>query len=349
MDEKRVFHTLDGLRGVAAICVALHHLSRWPIGLQDPMPQAGLAVDMFFVMSGFVLAHAYQHRLDAGMTTWRFMGARLIRLWPLYLLGTAIKLAAILYLSGHGAPAPGSAIVSSILFALVLLPVPRPLSITGQPFPLNAPAWSLFFELGVNFVWATVLRRSHPRILACICVVAAAALVIFSGTFETFISGLPRVGFSFFAGILSYGAWKRWPANWRLGPWAAPLVLAAAVALFAAPVSTAATPAYQLACMALFPVFVWASAKVSARGWIASAMKQLGIASYALYVLHDPVFFLVMRAGTLPTPLHLPGPYMALLVLAPLIGLTLFLNMVFDRPARKWLTGALAPTPAASA
>jgi peptidoglycan/LPS O-acetylase OafA/YrhL len=297
---------------------------------------------MFFVMSGFVLAHSYQHRLDDGMTTWRFMGARLIRLWPLYLLGTLVKLSIILYLIVHGEYYSAPTIIGSIFFALLLLPAPRPLSITGQPFPLNGPAWSLFFELGVNYVWVTLLRRSRARLLTTVCLVAAATLIIFSDGFETFISGLPRVAFSFFAGILSYRAWKRWPANWRVGSWVAPLILACAVALIAIPVSAAASSAYQLVCMALFPAFIWASAKVSVRGWIASIMKQLGIASYALYILHDPVFTLMARTGFFSALLHLPGPARVALVLVALIGLALLIDRAFDRPARRWLAGKLA-------
>jgi peptidoglycan/LPS O-acetylase OafA/YrhL len=71
-------------------------------------------------------------------------------------------------------------------------------------------------------------------------------------------------------------------------------------------------------------------------------MKQLGIASYAVYVLHDPVFFLTMKTGLLPTPPHLPGPAIAALLLMPLIGLALFIDMAFDRPIRRWLAGKFA-------
>ena len=339
--RQRVFHTLDGLRGVAAVCVAIYHLGAWPVGLTNPLPQAGLAVDMFFVMSGFVLAHAYQARFDAGMSTWRFISARIIRLWPLYLLGVAIKLSAIGVLWVEQGYSSLRNIAVSLLFALFLLPAPAAWSIDGLPFPLDAPAWSLFYELGVNLVWIVLLRRSRPLVLAAICAVGGAVLLASGGVVESFAGGAPRVAFSFFAGILSYLAWRRWPASWRARPWLAPAALALAAATFAAPVSPGLAPLYRCLCVALFPVFIWACAKIETQGRLASALQQCGIASYAIYVLHDPVFFAAMKLGWLPTRLQVPA-FVIALVLLPLVVLTPLVDAAFDRPVRRWLQGRVA-------
>src|SRR3954453_14099780 len=87
--EKRLFHSLDAARGVAAIAVVVYH-SHLLFGAQ--WFQSGfLAVDFFFGLSGFVIAHAYGSRLTTGrMTTREFMRARFIRLYPLYLLALAL-------------------------------------------------------------------------------------------------------------------------------------------------------------------------------------------------------------------------------------------------------------------
>ena len=344
----RQFHTLDGLRGVAAVCVAIYHLGAWPRGLTTPLPQAGLAVDMFFVMSGFVLAHAYQARFDAGMSTWRFIGTRIIRLWPLYLLGVAIKLSAIGMLWVEQGYSSLRNIAVSLLFALFLLPTPAAWSVDGLPYPFDTPAWSLFYEVGVNLVWVVLLRRSRPLVLAAICAVGGAVLLASGGVTESFAGGAPRVAFSFFAGILSYLAWRRWPASWRAGPWLAPAALALAVASFAAPVSPALAPLYRCLCLALFPVLIWASAKIETHGRLASALKQCGIASYAIYVLHDPVLFAAMKLGWLPASLQTP-PFVIALVLLPLVALTPLVDAAFDRPVRRWLQGRLTRAQALTA
>lgn len=76
--EARVFHTLDALRGIAAIGVVIFHMQL----AFNPIRAPGgyLAVDLFFIMSGVVLSHAYEGRFRAGMGTVEFMRVRLIRL-----------------------------------------------------------------------------------------------------------------------------------------------------------------------------------------------------------------------------------------------------------------------------
>jgi hypothetical protein len=97
---KREFTTLDGMRGIAALAVVTRHAPLYfesvSIFVQSPMAKAPiavgpffesyLAVDFFFALSGFVLAHAYGHRLATGMSPGRFMAIRLIRLYPLYVV-----------------------------------------------------------------------------------------------------------------------------------------------------------------------------------------------------------------------------------------------------------------------
>src|SRR5690348_38450 len=284
-EERRVFGVLDGLRGVAAVSVAVHHLSNWWIPIADPVPQAGLAVDMFFVMSGFVLAHAYQQRLDDGMGRGAFMMARLVRLWPLYALGSFLKLLALAALIAQGQLQWSFLeVLASVPFAILFLPMLVPPSFDGHQFPLNLPAWSLFFELAVNLIWVAFLRRSRPAVLIAICALAAVLLVLSYPSLSTsFFGGAPRVFFSFFAGILSYHAWKRWPSPWRLPLWTIAIWLALPVVVFVAPLSGGAAPSYELAMIALFPAFIWASAKIPVRGATASLMARLGLMSYALY------------------------------------------------------------------
>src|SRR5205085_12699808 len=86
--DRRVFHTLDGLRGIAALAIVLRHCDGF-FGA-DVLPGSYLAVDLFFVLSGFVIAFAYEDRLASGLSAWRFAWVRVVRLYPLYVLGIAL-------------------------------------------------------------------------------------------------------------------------------------------------------------------------------------------------------------------------------------------------------------------
>jgi peptidoglycan/LPS O-acetylase OafA/YrhL len=69
--EKHLFSALDAMRGIAAVSVVFYHAgihSGLPL-----LPHAYLAVDLFFVLSGFVIAHAYEEKLHHGMTVGKFM------------------------------------------------------------------------------------------------------------------------------------------------------------------------------------------------------------------------------------------------------------------------------------
>ena len=81
-DKQHVFLELDAMRGVAAICVMLYHYSPF-LSASKVLPSAYLAVDMFFLLSGFIIAHAYRARLLAGMSLGKFAVVRIIRLYPL--------------------------------------------------------------------------------------------------------------------------------------------------------------------------------------------------------------------------------------------------------------------------
>src|SRR5262249_7832929 len=96
------FLALDAMRGIAAISVVFFH---YGIDLHSQlMPNAPLAVDFFFVLSGFVVAHAYEKRLLAGWSLRSFAVHRLIRLWPLYLFALALPVAAMVFEVALGMP-----------------------------------------------------------------------------------------------------------------------------------------------------------------------------------------------------------------------------------------------------
>jgi peptidoglycan/LPS O-acetylase OafA/YrhL len=93
------YDSLDGVRGLAALIVVLWHM---PSPMQTLGPRSGyLAVDLFFCLSGFVLTHAYQGKIKAGMSYLEFFKIRIVRLYPIFIFGIglgALGVAALLML-----------------------------------------------------------------------------------------------------------------------------------------------------------------------------------------------------------------------------------------------------------
>jgi peptidoglycan/LPS O-acetylase OafA/YrhL len=133
--HKPHFVVLDGLRGVAALCVVIFHFGEMVISDYSKLwiGHGYLAVDFFFCLSGFVLGYAYDDRITT-MGLGSFFKARLIRLHPLVVFGSVLGLIAF-YANPFGVP-PGYGMIP---YAAI--------HGGGQSlFGLNAPSWSLFWE-----------------------------------------------------------------------------------------------------------------------------------------------------------------------------------------------------------
>ena len=163
------YDTLDALRGLAALAVMLDHFTQHYGGLRL-FPSSPLAVDLFFCLSGFVIAHAYQQRIADGLSFWGFMRLRLLRLYPAWLMGCGIGAISLvgLMVAGLTTLAPEQAVAASILNLLNLPYVGVHVTqifaarIPADIFPLNDPGWSLFFEYCVNMVFFALIAR-RPR------------------------------------------------------------------------------------------------------------------------------------------------------------------------------------------
>jgi peptidoglycan/LPS O-acetylase OafA/YrhL len=323
------FIALDGLRGAAALVVVTHHA---PHLFPWAAPGAYLAVDLFFALSGFVIAHAYGARLATGLGALPFMWARIKRLYPLYLLGAVFGLLVLL----PKALAGDIGRIAGAPFNFLMLPHFGTAAEGGGMFPLNPPAWSLLYELIANAVFAMVFAWP-ARWIGGIVVAGLVGLVLVCGdglnggaiwadTPEAFA----RVFFSFFVGVLIY----------RLGIWrAAPSVPTVAVILvFVAAVAWgygAQGPLDLLIVAAIFPALITIGAKASPRGRLAAGCTALGDASYALYVLHVPM---VRMANGAMIGLGLePSWWVAIPFLAIATGISWLAFRYFDGPVRRMI------------
>lgn len=294
-------------------------------------PHGGLAVDLFFLMSGFVLADAYEPRLRAGMTFRAFMAERLARLYPLYLLGLVLGL--VFYLHQFGAET-WTAFGAGLFFAPTF----------GGPheaaFWLDGPVWSLSLEMLVNGLFAAGLWRLSNRALAAIAAIAALVLAVAAlhyglaefGYFQTksdYWLGYARVFFGFPLG------WLIWRVRGRLAAGCtrrASLIALAAVGIAFVAVSGLGA---LVAIVFLFPTIVAALAlgpqPVGRWGRLATLAGTL---SYPLYVLHAHV---VVMVNSVMAP-----PWRPWLILIGSLAIAATAARSIDPIGRRMLTRAFA-------
>lgn len=338
------FLALDGLRGVAAVFVLSAHVRGE--ALFSHFSASYLAVDFFFALSGFVLAYAYLSRLEAGMSVLAFMRARLIRLYPLYLLGLVLGALAYLVQAAWLGELDAPRFVVSAVLGTFFLPTPPEISVLPtHAFPLNIPAWSLCFEVFINLIFAAVAAHLTWRRLTAVVVVSAVALVataIHFGSLQVgfspgnFVGGFARVAFSFFGGVLLYRAWRSGAFRGLSAPALAPMALL--VAAFAVPASDRVWRDMLLVTIMLPAIIVLGSASVPA-GLVARLCTLLGAASFAFYALHAPlisitealIFDLAGREFT-------PSSVETLAFAAGVFVLALAADACFDGPVRRRLS-----------
>ncbi|MGE0740465.1 MAG: acyltransferase family protein [Hyphomonadaceae bacterium] len=343
--ERERFLVLDGMRGLAALAVITDHV--YSPALTGFLASRYLAVDFFFVLSGFVLMHVYGARLARGMSVTAFMQARLSRLYPLYVAGLAIGvLHAVLMTFKGWSDVSWGQLAAGAGFGLFVLPTPPALSpTTDNIYPFDGPAWSLFFELVSNLAFAALFLRLNERVLGAIVAVSAAALAFTAFTYgrvdgghawANFAGGFPRVFYGFFAGVLTYGVYRaaKLPA---LPAWAAFAIL---LALLALPGEGAVRAPLELfATLIAFPLLVLFSANAHVGGAAGWAAYWAGLLSYGVYILHVPI------RDWLNAGLHIvapdwapPGALMVALVAGCALAAALVLHVIYDVPARRWLT-----------
>lgn len=345
MQDTNRYVVLDGLRGVAALCIVVLHSDRF-FG-DFALPSAALAVDLFFCLSGFVLAHAYDGRLDRGITPGAFMRMRIIRLYPLFLVG--ILLGVAYYVAAAAFPQyekDFSLIDVAISFPFNALMLPSPVS--GAWYPFNGVMWSIFFELVANLLWVTFYRPlKSTSILIAVIAVAAVAFVGFSyltGTAQqgvekaTFLGGVARVSFSFFLGVLIFRLHRQIVMP-RLPDI---LLIGTAVAVFALP---RYLPLELFSALVLLPLLVALGAVSAPNRALSQAWSLLGEASYAVYCIHKRGYVLLYAALLQFVGLDAQAyaPISGAVYLLLVFGAGLMLTRWLDLPARHVLTSLGRP------
>ncbi len=358
---KKHYEILDGLRGVAAILVVTFHIFETFSGgnrFKQIINHGYLAVDFFFLLSGFVVAYAYDDRWGK-MTQWEFYKRRLIRLQPMVIMGMIIG-AIFYYFQASDTLFPMIAnmevwkVIVTMVIGFTLLPIPPSLEIRGwgEMHPLDGPAWSLFFEYIANILYALIFRKFSNKVLSVFVLIFAGLLINYtvfgpkgdviggwSLNLEQMNIGFTRLLYPFFAGMLLCRLGKL--IHLKGAFWICSILITIVLALprFGDENSLWMNGLYESFCIILvFPLIV----AIGAGGQIKSAFsakicKLLGDISYPIYITHYPLIYWY-TAWVVDNKVSLEDgflPGIALLVAS--IVLAFVCLKLYDEPVRNWL------------
>ena len=372
--SKPRYEILDGLRGVAAlIVVAFHLFETYSRGTDTQILNHGyLAVDFFFILSGFVIGYAYDDRWDR-MSLADFFKRRLVRLHPLVVVGTLIG--ALMFYIGDNprvplvGDTPWWQVLLLMLLGMTMLPALKSWDIRGwgETNPLNGPTWSLMWEYVANILYALFIRRL-PKAVLGLLVGASAVLTLdiclnidmfgllagreyaantviggWSITAEQGYIGAVRLAFPFLCGLLISRMGRF--IGVRGGFWWCSLIISLAFCLPCVPGGVKGDVSclngwYNAACiLVMFPLVIMLGAGSSIHGKRSVAVcRFLGEISYPLYITHFPWTFVQMQwvcsHGDAPLSQHI---FVSVGVYILCVAVAYAVLKLYDEPVRQWL------------
>ena len=371
-DTKPHYNLLDGLRGVAALLVLWYHVNEGfgfagaVNGVSDGhilnFNHGYLAVDFFFILSGFVISYAYDDRWNKGFGLKGFFKRRLIRLHPLVVMGAVLGVITFCLqgsVQWNGTQIATSLTMLALLCTMFFIPaVPGAgyeVRGNGEMFPLNGPFWSLFFEYIGNILYALFIRRLSTKALGVLVVLLGITLTWFAtGNISTygsidagwtldrvnFLGGSLRMLLPFTMGMFLSRIFR--PVKVRGAFWICSAVL---VALFSVPFIATMKPVsingiYESLCiLVVFPILVWLGASgATTDRFSTNICKFLGDISFPLYVVHYPFMYL-FYAWLIKNKLYIFGDtwVMSLVVMIWNILLAYACLKLYDEPVRNYL------------
>ena len=360
-DTKPHYELLDGLRGVAALLVVWYHVFEGYAfaggTLIESINHGYLAVDFFFILSGFVIGYAYDDRWGKSLTVKNFFKRRLIRLHPMVVMGAVLGVITFCIQGTHVAT---SMVMWALLFAMFFIPAYPGAGYevrgNGEMFPLNGPSWSLFFEYIGNILYALFIRRLSTKALTVFVVLLGICLACFaifdvSGygmigvgwTLDSvnFVGGLLRMLFPFSLGLLLSRNFK--PVKVRGAFWICSFVL---LVLFCVPYVEGVEPIcmnglFEAFCIVVvFPVLIILGASGNTTDKTSTRIcKFLGDISFPLYITHYPFMYL-FYSWLIENQYFTFGEtwQVALCVYVWNILVAYLCLKLYDEPVRRWLS-----------
>jgi len=337
------FEVLDGLRGIAALMVMVLHFNQqyhYPF-----LNNIYLAVDVFFVLSGFVVSHAYADKLAKGMRNFEYVVRRIARLFPLVALGALLGFFALVLQSASGLNGMtyGQDVTTSLLNAM-FIPYLNGTYVDqagqqaiGLIFPGNSPMWSIFFELVASLLFIKFARISSNALglvfLFCVALLIIVPFILGTANFghpvdinagwntDNFLLGFPRVVVGFVSGMLVYRFWSsskllaeiKLPNILRHAAWPC-LIL---ILILLQPWTLKG--AFGLIVVVMLAPLLVAFGAISKleNPILARALTFLGWLSFPIYCLHEPILTItrILYANFgLQRSLYLSADYCAFVV-----------------------------------
>lgn len=369
--SKPRYEILDGLRGVAALIVVAFHLFETysPGPVYQILNHGYLAVDFFFVLSGFVVGYAYDDRWNR-MSIKDFFKRRLVRLQPMIIMGTLIG-AGLFYFGD--APSfqlimqtPWWKMLLITLLGCLMLPTPPSMDIRGwsEMNSLNGASWSLLWEYIANILYALFIRHFSKLALSIFVVLSALLTIDIAFNIDTFgllearswaeysviggfglspdqlYIGISRLLYPFFVGLLI--SRMNWLIKIKAGFWWCSFLIAVILVIphIGGEANKWMDGAYNcLVILALFPMIVAMGAGSNVTGTKSVATcKFLGNISYPLYITHYPWIYVQMSwvAQHRDAPL---GTHICVSVSIFLFSIAIAYACLklYDEPVREWL------------
>jgi len=353
--ERPRFVALDSWRGIAALAVAFRHINGTAPFLNGQFHgNLRLAVDFFFVLSGFVIAMSYGERLAQGFSFLRFMVLRWGRVWPLHaaMVVAYLVLETGLWLKGSGGLLAGREAFTGPRDLATLLP--SLLLIQTWIWPgrdlWNVQSWSISVEIAL-YIGAALLWRVLGRGAYAVALLLSAIALWLIANYDVpdqMLRGVAGFG-------LGMACWYLWP---RVRDFPLPRLHAtvAEIGLIVVMLLWLSAPPYLAAMDLLFALMVLLFARergLVSRLLVTAPFQLLGVLSYGIYMVHglvngrtlDVLQLVERRLGAQWVDARLGGGDMILLTPMPTIALVLvmlglsvlaawFAHILIERPAR---------------
>jgi peptidoglycan/LPS O-acetylase OafA/YrhL len=360
LQTKSHYEILDGLRGVAALMVVIFHtFEAYADGsvFKQILNHGYLAVDFFFLLSGFVVAYAYDDRWGK-MTQWDFYKRRLVRLQPMVIMGNVIG-AALFYFQA----CPAFSLVSTtpvhkmllvMLVGFTMIPLLPSMDIRGwqEMHPLDGPAWSLFFEYIANILYAVGFRKLSNKALGVFVALSAGLLIHLTvwGPRGDVIGGwavdktqlhigFARMLYPFFAGILLMRLGKRIHVPNAFAICSLLIAVIFCVPRIGGPEHLWMNGLYESFCIiVLFPIIVAMGAGDRVAGPFSTKVcRFFGDISYPLYITHYPLIYVYTAWVTRNKIPAAQGAVWGVVLLLTAVTIAYACLKLYDEPVREWL------------
>ncbi|MBX3479459.1 MAG: acyltransferase [Caulobacter sp.] len=369
------FEALDSWRGLCALWVVLYHFRALSHVYDWTWVRTGdIAVDFFFVLSGFVITHAYGEALIESADRVRFLIRRFGRLYPLHIATLAVVLMMELgrwgagHVLGHPVGPPtfsGDTDLAALPANVVLVHAWG----LFRDFTWNIPSWSISVEWALCLVYVLLSFGRRPLLAALVLAVIGFGLTLWLGTVLTEgQSALIRGLYGFFLGVLAYRLFAALHERALTLPgwleWLAPLLLVFTVLFkrWHLPV----IPPLLFAAMVL--IFAAQAGPIS-RLMRHRVLTYLGEISYSIYLVHYVLVLAIFGGGVAlgavvgfdaivergpfnAQLINMPGPWVGDLAAAAFLLLTIGVASLtyrwIENPGRRWFnqwSNKVAPKP----